>query len=209
MVLVTGPTDEPLTVDDVQAQLRIADQDVDDSTTLARLIRSARHAVEGFTNRALLTQTWKHVADGWPWADGFFDLPANLQNVTSVQYTDPSGAVQTLDPSIYVVSPPVRTPPLAPRNERGRVSLAYSKYWPPPLVQRDVVTVAMTLGYGDTADTVPEDILAAMFLLIGTWYEERQDQMIVRGSADKLPRDAERILTRYQAGPITRQATAW
>jgi uncharacterized phiE125 gp8 family phage protein len=131
-------------------------------------------------------------------------LPANLQGVTYVHYLDTSGATQTVDPNTYVVSAPT-----GPRSARGRITLAYAKYWPPLLVQRDVVTVRMVLGYGATAASVPEDIKAAMLLMIGTWYEERQDQTVVRASADTLPRNAERMLRRYQAGPVTRQAVTW
>lgn len=171
---------------------------------IAMWITAARQLAEGFTNRPLITQVWKLIADTWPWGDGFFDLLPNLQSVSSVQYLDVTGTQQTLDPSTYVVSTPT-----GPRAGRGRITLAYAKYWPPILVQRDVVTVQMVVGYGDTRASVPTDIKIAQLLTIGTWHKNRQDQTIVRGTADQLPRNAERMLTRYIAGPITRQAVAW
>lgn len=167
-------------------------------------IVAARQMFEGFTDRAVFTQTWNHIADTWPWDDGFFDLPANLQSVGPITYVDVTFTTQTVDPSTYVVSTPT-----GPRAPRGRVALAYAKVWPPPLVQKDVITVPIVIGFGTSRAQVPEDILIGMLLVIGTLYKNRQDQTIVRGTADKLPRNAERMWKRYQAPPMTRQAVVW
>jgi hypothetical protein len=44
----------------------------------------------------------------------------NLISVASIQYVDPTGTVQTLDPSMYQVEP----------GAPGRIHPAYGKSWP-------------------------------------------------------------------------------
>ena len=60
----TGPTEEPVTLDELKAHARIDiidDPALDD--LLTGFIVSARTTVEGFTNRKLLTQDWTVYAD--------------------------------------------------------------------------------------------------------------------------------------------------
>jgi uncharacterized phiE125 gp8 family phage protein len=105
--------------------------------------------VESGTNRVLLTQTWDYTLDRFPCAGdrrGTLWLPyPPLSSVTSVKYIDMGGTLQTMSSADYVVDT---------SGVKGRITLAYQKYWP---LTRDVasaVTVRFVAGYGD-ASQVP------------------------------------------------------
>ncbi len=161
-VLVTAPAAEPITLAEAKAHLRVDGSD--DDTLIASLIGAARRHVEDLTGRALITQTWR-----LSWDDQFpaeIRLPkGSLQSVDEIAYIDTAGATQILDPSAYQVDAD---------SEPGRVVPVYGASWPVARSQPAAVTVDWTCGYGDAADDVPAPIKAAMLLLIGTLYRDRE-----------------------------------
>jgi len=101
--------------------------------------------------------------DAWPSGD-YFELEyPPLATITSIVYTDAAGDEQTWDSSEYVVDTDYRP---------GRVYLAYNKTWPTLRGMRNAITVTYTCGYGADTD-VPENIVSAILLLVGGWFENR------------------------------------
>ena len=85
-ILLTGPAVEPLTLAEAKEYLRVDTGDDDDVITA--LIAGARVHVEAQTRRALITQSWRLVRDGWP-PDGRLPvLPAPLRSVDAARYYD-------------------------------------------------------------------------------------------------------------------------
>ncbi len=79
LTLVTPPTELPLTLGEVKAQLRLdEDQTAEDALLLGHL-RAATGLCESFTGRALITQTWALLRDAWPGAAGSGNLCENLR----------------------------------------------------------------------------------------------------------------------------------
>lgn len=177
-----GPTVEPITVADVKKHLRVDDPAEGDSY-FAGLITTARELAEIFTRRSFLTQTWDLFLDCFP-ADGTILLPRPpLQTVSFAKYTDLSGAVQTLDPSTYVVDT---------AREPGRLALAYLKFWPTYRNAPNSIQIEYKAGYGDTADKVPARVAQAMKLSIGTWYMNRES--VGANNQAELPDSAKNLL---------------
>ncbi len=86
--LITGPTEEPVSLAEAKAQLR--EKTTDNDTEITSLIPRARQYVEDFTHRALITQTWELALDAFPaWAICVPKAP--LASVTSIQYVDVDG----------------------------------------------------------------------------------------------------------------------
>lgn len=175
LVLITPPTTEPLTNTEAGEHLRVEDEDVL-TGYVDRLIAAARRHVEMVTGRALITQTWESVLDAFPrpcprtspsWPAIVLDKGA-LQSVTSVTYVDAAGATQTLAPDKYLVDKD-STP--------GRVLPAYGETWPETREQPNAVRVRFVAGYANAA-AVPEDVKAAMLLIIGQLYEKREVDII-------------------------------
>jgi uncharacterized phiE125 gp8 family phage protein len=122
------------------------------------LITEAREYAEGFMRRALITQTWDLTLD---WLPPVIELPKTpLQSVTSLKYLDASGALVTLDPSLYRVD--VASKP-------GRITPAYGTSWPTVHPVTGAVVIRFVAGYG-AASAVPERIKQGMKLHIaGGW----------------------------------------
>jgi hypothetical protein len=102
-----------------------------------------------------------------------------VQSVTSIQYYDPSGALQTLDPSQYIVDN---------ISEPARVVPAPGTAWPSTQSRVGAVKVVFTAGYGNAGSSVPSGILHWILLTTGTFYENREMVAVLnRGKVEVLP----------------------
>lgn len=163
------------------------------------LIQTARLWAERETERAFLTQTWTLYLDSFPWwrAPIFVPLPP-LQSVVWIKYYDQDGTLQTWDSSNYYVTTPAGDAP-----QRGQIVPASSVSYPLlpsfALTQRrpDGVQVKFTAGW-TAAASVPMPIKAAMKLMIGNLYRNREAAQIIRGSADVLPFGVDALLAPYR-----------
>ena len=183
--LVTVPSEEPVTL--AEAKLHARTHDADD-TLVTRLIAAARKHVETFLQRALVTQTWDWFLD-YGFGGYVLEIPRPpLQSVTSIKYLDDPGVLQTLDASKYSVFG-------IGHEEAGRVSPAYDQVWPTVLCQPEAVQIRFVAGYGAAA-AVPEDVKAAMFLIIGHLYKNREENQDFE--LYEMPLGALRLLSNYR-----------
>jgi uncharacterized phiE125 gp8 family phage protein len=173
------PVEEPITIDEFKVHARVIARN-DDALIQAWII-AAREAVESYTERALVTQTWQFAYDGFPSGDMLL-THSPLQSITSINYLDAAGVTQTVSAAQYVSGE---------INGRGRVSLANGAAWPSALVQAGSVVVTAVCGYGN-ADKVPWTIRAAMLLLTAHLYEHREENSDFQVHA--MPYGAERLL---------------
>jgi len=161
LVLATAPTQEPVTAADMAAHSRI---DVSDEALLNVYIKAARQYCEKYTRRAFITQTWDAYFDYWPASPVHLPMPP-LQSVTSWKYTDDAAATSTWASSNYLVS--AGTP--------GRVFVVSDATMPTVTLQEaDGVVIRFVCGYGNTADSVPENVRQAVRLLTAHLYEMRE-----------------------------------
>lgn len=130
------------------------------------LIFVTREMCEIFLGRALIEQTWKLTLDEFPPDRDFIALPRpNLLSVTDVRYIDTGGTERTMSAADYSVDA---------ASLPGRILLGYSKTWPSTRSVYNAVTVTFKSGYGATAASVPDSIKAAMKLIIGDLYRNRE-----------------------------------
>ena len=153
--LVTGPTQEPISLTEAKQHARIT-QDQDDAT-INRFIVTAREEAEAYMNRGLFTQTWQMTLDG------FYDLiylprAAPLQSVTSITYYDNAGNQQTLATSVYDIDTVSRP---------ARVVLKPNQIWPSVQASRLTprVTITYVVGWTNTA-LIPERIKQGIRLYV-------------------------------------------
>src|SRR5882672_4533712 len=97
--LITGPAAEPLLLAETKTHSRIST--VSEDALIGAMIAAAREEVENELGRALITQTWEKYLDAFPDAIELFYPP--VQSIVSVKYNDSNGALQTLDPSQYML----------------------------------------------------------------------------------------------------------
>lgn len=166
-----APAHPAISLEEVWDQLRLIPENSPSETPedgfLSRLIEAAVSHIDGkdgWLNRALVTQKWAGVMDGFP-DQRLISLPLPpLQSVQAVKYLDVAGDEQTMDASLYRVDA-LTTP--------GSILLKYGSVWPVTFPDPGAVTIEFTCGYGPP-DQVPVAIKQALLLLVANWYENRE-----------------------------------
>jgi uncharacterized phiE125 gp8 family phage protein len=103
---------------------------------------------------------------GSAFVPGEIVLPiAPVQNITSIQYYDTAGNLNTLDSSAYIVDT---------ASEPTRIVPVYGVPWPITTWYRpNSVQVSFVAGY-PTTSAVPLTTVQGMLLLIGGLYQQRE-----------------------------------
>lgn len=186
LAVKTAPATAPVTLVEAKAHLRVVCND--DDTIIGGFIQAATLQAEAFLNRAVVNRTYQLYLDAFPLC---IELPRPpLANVVSVQYRDANGDLQTLAGTAYQVDAHL---------EPARIIPAVGALWPQTRQMLDAVIVEYVAGYG-AASAVPADIKAAILLLVGTLYENREDTAPV--AIQIVPRSAEYVLWPYRLVPI-------
>lgn len=152
--------------------LRLGDSPFEDAELLEHLITAARQWVEDYTRRRLAVQTLELVLDSFPGV-GFLLHPP-VHEVVSLKYLDTDNVERTLDPSGYV---------LDDASDQHWVVPAYGTDWPDTYLEINAVRLRYITGYtgtGDSPDTypLPGPLRAAMLLIIGDLYENREAAIV-------------------------------
>jgi uncharacterized phiE125 gp8 family phage protein len=185
LVLTSAPAREPVSVFEAKQYLRV-DSAVEDPV-VASLILAARLHIQGALDIAMVTQSWTLVIDRWP-EDGRVAIPLGpLQSVDSVKVYDADDVAQTVSPETYVVDL---------SSLRPRVMRQAGAVWPRPGRAVNGIEIALTAGYGDTPDKVPQPIRQAVLMLAAHWYEQREP--VVFETPDELPHGVAELLKPYR-----------
>lgn len=166
--LITAPSVEPVTLAEAKAYLRVDSDLTEDDALIGMMIKAARQHGETLTQRSFITQSWRLTLDGEPCG------PVRLERgpvsaVTSIQYLDMAGALQTI------------TNPAAPEwaivlaGEDARLGVGFGQVWPQVLPQIGSVRINYTSGYGANGAAVPEVIRNWMLVRISTAYNNREE----------------------------------
>jgi uncharacterized phiE125 gp8 family phage protein len=166
LIRIADAAAEPVTLDEAKAHLRVTD-DAEDAY-IAGLIKTAREAVESFTGRTLIAQSWVLQIDAWPrdacWP--WIDLPRPpLIAVTGVTVYDAAGAPTLWDPADYGVDKNA-----AP----ARLYRAPGAAWPEPGRPVAGIEIAFTAGYGDSGAAVPAALRQGLLLQLAHLFENRE-----------------------------------
>jgi uncharacterized phiE125 gp8 family phage protein len=206
--LVTAPANNPLTLDQAKAHLRV--DFTDDDLLIAALVDAAVQYCDGpkgFLGRALARQTWDLYLDEFPCRFGsafhrrgnhcygaHIDIPLPpLINVVGVYYLDGAGNEIEIDAGAYTVDAV---------SEPGRV-VPVNFSWPTAAHVPNAVRIRFTAGYvtsdSPPADNVPKPIVAAMLMYIGDLYANRETMLTgQRAAAVTLPWASEQLLRPYR-----------
>lgn len=185
---VTPPDSMAVDRAEVWAHLRLdADAEPFDASLIDGYIEAAVSHVDGedgWLGRALITQTWDLILDGFP--DAITVPLPPLQSVVSLSYTDVDGNEQTLSEGddFVVVSGDWKP---------GRITPAHGKSWPAARGMEGAVTLQFTAGYGDDPGNVPAAIRQALLLLVGHFYSNREE-VVIGTTTSQLPIAAQHLL---------------
>lgn len=138
---------------------------VDDPTQMAeisRLIRAAFTKFQDYTCRQIATATYKMTLQRFPGCNGYIRIPyPPTISVVSFGYYAESGSTveyQIVKDEIFWYLKP-----------------GSSGFWPtPPSGLANAIEVVFTCGYGSTRESVDEDLIHSLKVLIAHWYENRE-----------------------------------
>lgn len=185
LVLTAAPAVEPVTVDEAKAFLRI--DHAEEDGLLASLITTSRLHIEAALNLALITQGWSWRLDKWPDAR-IATLPMRpVQSVEAVRITGADGVAETLTTERFVLDAASMPPRL----------ISTAGAWPRPGTPAMGIEIAFTAGFGDAADDVPPPIRQALLMLVGHWYEHRQETGF-GGAQMRIPESVSLLLMPYR-----------
>jgi uncharacterized phiE125 gp8 family phage protein len=172
LTLAASPVAEPLSLADAKTHLRI-DGTAEDAL-IGGLIVAARQHVEAVTGRALCTQVWELQFDAFPDDSEFVELPkAPLQSVQQVAYVNAAGSLTQAALGDFQTIVPA-----GPQALPGSIGPATGKTWPTDVSEAPLsARIRFVAGYGDAA-AVPFGIVAAMKLLVGDLYQNREAQIV-------------------------------
>lgn len=187
----TAPSAEPLTLAEAKAHLRLDVSDEDSLVTA--LIQGAREWTENYCRRSWVRRTLELRLDCFP---ALIKLPRGpVSSLVGITYTDQNGQEATVAPATYQADL-YSTPP--------RIMTVLGAVWPVPKVGAiNAVVVEYVAGYapGDTSPTdhaanVPAAVKAAMKLLIGGWYQNREH--IVTAPPSEVPFAVRSLLAPFE-----------
>ncbi len=164
LVRTAAPTVPAISLADAKAHLRV--QHSEEDALITALVKAVEADFERQTNRALMRGTYLFTTSQFaPDSAGLISInKCPLHEVSQIIYFDANGQQQTLGTSVYRVNA------LA---EPWHIELKQGQSWPATDARTDAVQVTFTAGYAAAAD-VPADYIAAMKLLLGHLYENRE-----------------------------------
>lgn len=160
--VTTAPASEPVSTADAKTHLNVSTSLHD--SFIANLVSAARVMYENYTGTAVITQTITQVWDKTPYCELEL-LVSPVSGTPVVSYMDTAGSYQGWDSANYTVDD---TSPLARIVKKSTVN------WPTTGDFPNRWKVVYSAGYANAA-AVPEDIVAAILLMVGFLYENRED----------------------------------
>ena len=183
--LKTPPTERPITLAQAKSFLRIDSDYDDDDAYITSLIDVAVGVVEEFTRRRLCAQTYRIFYSEF--VGDYIDLQiGKVSIINHVKYRDVDGVTQTLPESEYEFAKYIYP---------NRIYLSPDGSFPNTYDSPNSIEVEFVVG--GAAATIPSPIIQAIYIIVGRYYENRQD--VVTGTiASELPLMVDHLLTPYR-----------
>lgn len=180
------PAELPVSLDEAKQYCRIEHDD--ENSLIESLIAAAVDYLDGpsgILGRAIIAQQWLLELDAWP---NRLALPIEPVSSVTVRYIDELGAVTDVPESQLVLTdvPSART--VLEWIDGFQVPLLSDKRYP--------VKITITSGFAAAAN-VPEGIKAAIKMMVGHWYDNRET-VVLGMSVAELPMAVNALLARYR-----------
>lgn len=187
LTLITPPEDEPLTLIEVKQHLGVEHDEQD--TLIGLYLAAARQWIDGpswLGGRTLMPQTWELVLDAFPTHEIALPLTP-VQSITSITYDDADGNSMLVDGDEYYLDKDSNPAWLVPLTDG----------WPTTLDAVNAVRIRFVAGYADAA-AVPAPIKAALLLLVGHLFSNREEVAQSPPARSQLPVGAHALLSPWR-----------
>lgn len=175
---------ELVSVAELKAQLLIDSGFSDDDLVLSSYSTAARQMAEDFCGISFINSTWIETMDYFPASPEIWLSVGNVREVSSIQYTDTDGNLQTWDSRNYIVDN---------NGLKTRITPAYNTNFPNTRHTTNGVVITYICGYGPQSTDVPAVIAQAVKLIAANFYQFREDRV------QKMPTASEMLLRPYVA----------
>lgn len=170
---------------EAKRHLRVDDDDNLEDSEIEGFVAAATGLIDGpaggWLGRALGRQTLELRMPGFP-CDGRLCLPfVPIAQMVSVTYDNEAGSPQTLDPAAYALY-------------GNHLMLTPGQTWPATAFNPESARFRYLAGY----ETVPAPILAAVKLMLGDLYRNRDSISLGSVSATPMPTTVERLLAPFR-----------
>ena len=176
----------PITLADAQTHLRLGSLDAAETIELERMITAATEHASAFCNQPFGTADIVTYCDSFPAHAGApLVVHTKTNSVPTVTYYDTEGTQQTATGLRSV-----------PSGGRTKIYPAFSADWPTDCINEPgSVTLTATADVSD----VPAAVQAAILLIVGDLYENREQSVTGQGiSHVQMSLTAARLLTPYK-----------
>jgi uncharacterized phiE125 gp8 family phage protein len=189
--LITAPEAWPVSLEEAKKHLRV---DVDDDNDMIEAMIEAAtdycNGPTGWLGRALVEQTWELVLDEFPDDEIKIPLPP-LIAVDFIKYDNAAGEEITMSASDYTVDNVSEPGWVLPVGD-----------WPTTFESVNAVRIQFRCGWPDDGgsppvQTVPGVIKAAIKLIVGNLYENRET-IVVGQTVAEIPMSAKFLLQKYR-----------
>lgn len=192
--IITDATVEPVTLIEARAHLRVdaygSPLAHPDDDYITALISYARDFCEQHTRRTLAEKVVEFAYDDFPTNEIEISL-FPISSITSIKYIDIDSLEQTVLDTVYALDD-YTTP--------NWVFLKAEQEWPVTLETENNVKIRIVVG--QTPVQVAPAIKAAILLMVGSLYENRQEDLLsaARISFNSLPTGVYSLLQPYRLG---------
>lgn len=188
----TDTTVEPVTLAEAKIHLHVGTDETEQDDYISTLIKVARTSAEIYTGRTFCAKTYNYYLDGFPGNVGAIYLPypplLSATAVTSIAYFDSDGVSATLDSDYYQIDHTAEPAIIVPDEDDT---------WPSTQAYKlNAVNIEYTGGYGTTAASVPAPLKQAILLLVGLWFENREQVSV--GTVNEIPYAARMLMSHYE-----------
>ena len=173
-----------LTTAEAKTHLKV-DTSADD-TYIDNLVSAATESAQIFTNRYFINTTITQHGDTWSDISTLFK--SKVSSITHIKYFDSDNSEQTLATSVWLSDI---------NHQPARIGLKPNQSFPSLADRINAVNCKYVVGYGSAASDVPQGIKEAVLLIVGNWYENRQEVVVGR-IATELPKSAQYLLEQYK-----------
>lgn len=186
---ISGPSAEPVTVEEAKQHLNYDFDDRDDQ--IGALISAARTHVEDSCHIVVAEALFEYADEGFP--DAGIEIPRfPLLDVESLKYDDSDGAEQTVLEADYYV------------DASGKFGVVYpASSWPTARDRTNSMRVRFTAGYSMASGDehlMPAWVKQAILLVVGHWFEHRAG--VGEGDFREIPLAVEALIAPYRVPVI-------
>ena len=185
LTLITGPTAQPISLEEVKEHLYIVSTDTTKDTFLSDIQDSAVDQFQSESEYQVMQATHKLTLTDFP--DDYIDIPLiPVQSITTFSYYTDKTTTDTLvlDTDFYLVA-------------TDRFARLYPvDSWPSVADRPDAIQITFVAGYS-TQSQIPARLLHGLKFLIGHYHENRQN-VVVGPNVQKIPESYEAIVDKFK-----------